>query len=496
MTDTLVPTDTRPITLLIAAMGGEGGGVLTSWIVNAARSCGLPVQATSIPGVAQRTGATTYYIEIWPEKLSPDALRPVLSLAPVIGEVDILAATEYVETGRMIEAGYVTPDRTTLIASDHRVFTTHEKIAMGDGRTDLAPIKKAIDERARQKVVLDMRAASAKSGAVINAVMLGAISGANVLPVPAETFEAGIRAEGKSVEANLRGFRAGLEAATMERSTEDSAIGSSQTHSALSHTIRNEFPLASHETLEEAARRLVDYQDVAYAELYLERLGAFAKGDQELLVSVARHLAVRMGYEDIYRVAQVKVRPERLARIRAETGAKDRDTVRIREYFKPRLSEISDALPAAPGRWLKSMAGQYPGLANKSWPMLIETTSVTGYLRLWVLWKLRRIRRSTLRYGIEKQAVESWLDLIQKACQTNHLVAIEISECAGLIKGYGDTHEHGMRSYAAIFERLIDPAVAGNSFTDELAARIASARKAALEDPDGVALMETLENAA
>ena len=56
----------RPITILIAALGGEGGGVLTDWIVAAASQLGFPVQSTSIPGVAQRTGATTYYIEIVP----------------------------------------------------------------------------------------------------------------------------------------------------------------------------------------------------------------------------------------------------------------------------------------------------------------------------------------------------------------------------------------------------------------------------------------------
>ena len=64
------PSMSAPVTLLIAALGGEGGGVLTGWIVDAARRAGLPVQATSIPGVAQRTGATTYYIEIWPEALA------------------------------------------------------------------------------------------------------------------------------------------------------------------------------------------------------------------------------------------------------------------------------------------------------------------------------------------------------------------------------------------------------------------------------------------
>ena len=40
----------RPITILIAALGGEGGGVLTQWIVSAAAQAGFPVQSTSIPG--------------------------------------------------------------------------------------------------------------------------------------------------------------------------------------------------------------------------------------------------------------------------------------------------------------------------------------------------------------------------------------------------------------------------------------------------------------
>ena len=32
----------RPITMLIAALGGEGGGVLTQWIVSAAAQAGFP----------------------------------------------------------------------------------------------------------------------------------------------------------------------------------------------------------------------------------------------------------------------------------------------------------------------------------------------------------------------------------------------------------------------------------------------------------------------
>src|SRR6266511_980393 len=101
----------RPITILIAALGGEGGGVLTDWIVAAASRAGFPVQSTSIPGVAQRTGATTYYVEILPVPArSLTKGRSVLALAPGIGDVDIVLASELMEAGRAIAAGFVTPD--------------------------------------------------------------------------------------------------------------------------------------------------------------------------------------------------------------------------------------------------------------------------------------------------------------------------------------------------------------------------------------------------
>ena len=59
--------EARAITIAILAMGGEGGGVLADWIVDLAEQAGYLAQLTSVPGVAQRTGATIYYLEIFPE---------------------------------------------------------------------------------------------------------------------------------------------------------------------------------------------------------------------------------------------------------------------------------------------------------------------------------------------------------------------------------------------------------------------------------------------
>ena len=54
------PQRTRPITIAILAMGGEGGGVLADWIIDLAENNHYLAQLTSVPGVAQRTGATIY----------------------------------------------------------------------------------------------------------------------------------------------------------------------------------------------------------------------------------------------------------------------------------------------------------------------------------------------------------------------------------------------------------------------------------------------------
>ncbi len=117
------------------ALGGEGGGVLADWIVDLAQHGGYLAQATSVPGVAQRTGATVYYLELFPKAAAQAAGRdPVLALMPMPGDVDVVLASELMEAARAVERGFVTPDKTLLIASTHRVFAMTEKIALADGR--------------------------------------------------------------------------------------------------------------------------------------------------------------------------------------------------------------------------------------------------------------------------------------------------------------------------------------------------------------------------
>jgi len=211
-----------------------------------------------------------------------------------------------------------------------------------------------------------------------------------------------------------------------------------------------------------------------------------------MLAETARHLAVRMSFEDVIRVAQAKVDPARFARIVEELQIGPHDPYAIVEFLKPGIEEICALLPPALARRILGWSVRKGWLNRVYWGMEINTVSVTGYLRFWLLSRLRSWRPRTYRFGEEQKAIEAWLDLIVEAAKRSTDLALEIAQCARLIKGYGDTNRHGTASYRRIEAQLIRPVLAGRIPTSEGVDAIASARTAALLDPEGESLARCL----
>lgn len=494
-------TATRPLCMVVAAMGGEGGGVLTDWIVEAAHESGLAVQSTSVPGVAQRTGATTYYVEIFPTPAAElGGLEPIFALSPSLGEVDLVVATELMEAARCAARGWSSAERTHLIASTHRVHAVAEKMEMGDGRYDSAALLRAVEAGSRNRLLFDMEQAAKSAGCIVNAVLLGAVAGSGLLPIAPEVFEAQIKAGGKAVEGNLRGFRLGLEAARGTLPTAPpTAAETKRPHPAVPGCepvlVRLEgLPPAVRPWVEEGVRRLAAYQDVRYAGLYVDRLLRLAEAgsDNAVLTSVARHLAVRMGFEDIIQVARLKSDPARLERIRAELGAAPDQPMIVRDFLKPGLEEICALLPGFLARPILAAARAGGRLDKASFGLRVNAAGVLGHASLRLLAALRPLRRFSHRWAEEQAEIESWLAAVTAAARLSPALALEVAECARLIKGYGETWRRGSGHFRRIAEQVIAPALAGRWPVPVGVDAVANARIAALSDPEGKALDRTL----
>jgi indolepyruvate ferredoxin oxidoreductase beta subunit len=500
----------RPITILIAALGGEGGGVLADWIIAAATAEGYPVQSTSIPGVAQRTGATTYYLELYPARAAElQGRRPLMTLAPAPADIDVMLASELLEAGRALLNGFVTPERTTLIASTHRIYTVEEKIALGDGRYDGARIVAAAEALAKRAILVDFHKLAANTGAMINAALFGALAGSDTLPLPRGACEQAIRSAGKGAEASLRGFALGYAAAKGVAGAGASAAqnepgaaarphapGPEAPETSLSARLRQAFPVEVHERIVQGLVRVADFQDRAYAALYLDRLEPIAQLDQarpgaekcKLTSETARFLALWMSYEDVIRVADLKSRRSRFERVRAEVQAKPGEPVRIVEYLKPGVEEAAALLPPALSKRLLAWA-EKRGLTHKlNVGIYVKTSSVTGFLLLRLLASLRPLRRMSARYAEEQALIERWLRAIAAAPSAE--LALEIALCGRLIKGYGDTNRRAKANFLRIFDTLIEGEAVADASARAQAVR--AARAGALADPEGRGLEATL----
>jgi indolepyruvate ferredoxin oxidoreductase beta subunit len=468
----------RPVSILIAALGGQGGGVLTEWIVGAATHAGYPAQATSIPGVAQRTGATTYYVEVFPERMEAGGAEPVFSLYPTPGDVDVIIASELLEAGRTIEMDYASPGRTTLVASTHRLFSIAEKSVPGDGIYRSEGLEAAARKLSRRFVGFDALTAARQHQTEVNALLLGALSATGVLPMTAADFEAAIREGGVAVERNIRGLKAGQElvaagpvgttAPAVERAwaivkaERAAALGPrGAAFLGLATRTEAEFPESLHPTLGEALARLIDYQDARYAELWLERVRRVHALDPgaRLTRVFARRLAVWMTYEDAIRVADLKTRRGRFERIRRENAAPAGSVVVITDYLKPDLDELYGILPAAIG-------GPIARWAERRWPdgrpaigQHVKTTSVLGFLRVWLLARLRWLRPSSLRRQREFALMSRWEDAVLAAAPLGAALAAEVAELANIVKGYGEVRRRLSGALARFLDDTVRPAI-------------------------------------
>ena len=423
------------------------------------------------------------------------------------GRVDVVVASEWLETARMMERGFVTPELTTLIASTSRVFTTQEKMHGADGRFDPERIRTLALTLAKHAVLMDMEALTLEHHTVVSAVMFGAMAGAGVLPWSDELSEAVIRASGKGVKASLAAFAAAkaqasqvmtsaaVDTSSSARGQHDAAGTASRPSPSTTHaSMHATGPTSLAQLIELGAERCEDFQDARYAQAYRQRLhDALPAGELDatqtaLWSDAARQLALWMCFEDVVRVADLKTRPERLTRIRQEAQAASTELVHVTEHFKPGVDEIAAILPARWGRRLLAWAEQKPE-RSRHMGLHIRSTSLWGYLLLRTMASLRPWRRASLRYAEEHAAIEGWWTALCALAPQSPALGQAIAQLPQVLKGYGDTQRRGREHYERLWTQYVAPALAGQLPLEEAAAQLQHALKATLAKPDTPAQM-------
>jgi indolepyruvate ferredoxin oxidoreductase beta subunit len=376
---------------------------------------------------------------------------------------------------------------------------------LGDGRADPADLLKLVGQFSRAHQVFDMAAVAKEAGTVVSAVMLGAVAGSGLFPFRREDYESVVKSGGKGAEASLRGFARAFDIVGKGRQQADfvaQVLAPAMPAGTLApqasppqHRHADLFPHTVQEMFGLGYARLLDYQGNAYADLYVQRLQQVLAAEREAdpqaahgyatTTEMARWLALWMAFDDIVRVADLKSRASRWARVQGEVKAGEDDLLKLYDHFKPGVPEFAALLPTRLAARLVAWDRKRSARGKTPWalPLKVGTHSVFGMLALRTLAGMKWLRVRGSRFAVEQQMIGEWLEGVVHGTRRGWELGHEIALCGRLIKGYGSTNERGKENLLHVLNHLAKGGAAADA-----AKAVRAAREAALADEGGKAL--------
>jgi len=481
------------ITILIPAVGGQGGGVLTEWLVQAFQLDSYEVQGIGLPGLSQRGGSTTYYLEAHPAP-EDNEQRVIFSQYPVPGDVDLILSQEFLELGRVLEEGYGSSGKTSIVASTHRIYSTHEKMPISSGIYSDDNISDLAEAFSREFIGFNALVLAKENGMGelgVNAILLGALAASGFLPLGEASYLKAIESVGIAVASNIKAFRIGWdyvktrqyeEAEGKKTQTWEQFLNeqdmrlSGKKPEAMREMVQRSlqtYPLHLKEILADALSRLIDYQGVWYAEKFLKALdvvyhidlenGGGGGGGFKIVESFAKNYALWMTYEDGIRVADLKIKSDRFKKIRSEMRVRKDQVYKVIDYLKPDAYEIYGLLPFF---IVKPIAGilntrLFKALWKRKKPITFGqkpvTTSFFGFMRLWFLTKLKFTRPISYRYRQEHKLIKKYRRAVEKFSAMNYELGVLVARSGSIVKGYGKVRRRTLRAFERFLDNIITP---------------------------------------
>ncbi len=477
------------IKILIPAVGGQGGGVMTEWLVQAFFDEHFDVQGISLPGLSQRGGSTVYYLEAHPRHKAQDK-NVVFAQYPMPGDVDVILSQEFLELGRALELGYGS-DKTTIVTSTHRIYSTLEKMPLGSGIYQEENLRRIAEEFSREFIgidALELAKINDMDELAVNAILLGALAALEILPINKASFIGAIGQVGVAVTSNIKAFEAGYDYVTSQK--KDPIGAGSQTDwddfvaeraEKLEGSKAGEFldlireriadyPDGVRQLVAESTYRLIDYQAKWYGEKYLDSVDSIYQLDKSvkadgfvLTKQYAKNLGLWMGYEDGIRVSELKINSGRFKQIMEGMRIKPGQVFRVVDYLKPDAEEVYGLFPnilVAPimavvnSRVFQKIVGKRKPLTMGQTP---TTTSFTGFMRLWFLTKFKFIRPYSYRYKQEHRLIKKYDAAIRTFAALDYNLGVLIASSASMIKGYGRIRRRTIDAFLRFIDNIMVP---------------------------------------
>ena len=469
--------------ILIPAVGGQGGGILTEWLIKAFEAENYDVQGISLPGLSQRGGSTTYYIEAFPNDNNTEI---IFSQYPLPGDIDLILSQELLELGRVLKEGYGS-DKTTIISSTHRTYSTQEKLPISSGIYSEEVLTNFAKEFSGEFIGIETLELARQNGMdelAANAILIGALSSAGLLPLRKESFQNAIESVGIAVKINLKAFDVGYDHALNNKTGSGAGVDKSDfENNELKYISANDrekietaissltgfYPDFLVPLISEAVVRLADYQGFWYSDKYLSYIDRIRTIDDsnpnqdfKLCENVIKNLALLMSYEDGIRVSELKIRDERFKRIKEEMMIKDNQVFSVVDYLKPDAEEVYGLFPnfmIAPAVYLIN-TGAFKIIWRKKEPLTISqkpvTTSFFGFFRVWLLSKLRFMRPYSYRYRNEHRIIDIYLDSVDKYARVDYDLGTLVSRSGSVIKGYGRVRRRTIEAFLRLNKNVLE----------------------------------------
>ena len=522
----------RSVRVLIGTVGGQGGGLLCDWFVRGLLHAGWNAQSIGLLGLSQRAGSVIYYVEAAPQA----DVAPLFSSYAVPGDVDLVLSQEFLELGRILQGGFA-KEGCTIVANTYRYLGTLEKMPAEGGVYPTSVIKRAAEELASDSYLFhaqDLVVEAGLSHLSSNAALLGATVASKSFNLPAEPFERAIRESEVSVADNLKAFKLGYDGmrnGTLPRSQfrEAPTLDWQQIaddrekklpkrdatgYRSLLHEAQARLPTALNRTLAEALYRLIDFQHLAYARAYVDRVVAMLEtekkaggGDETfpLTAAFARWLAEWLTYEDGPRVAQLKTRKSRFQQLRKEHQVKPGDAYLVEDFLAPDPPQLYGMLPVPLARLVRNLGHRWRAdFDSISIPMRVATSRVWGYYTMRVTAGMRRFRLGSYRHQQELILIDRWETAVRRWAVESIGLGVLAAEGARVIKGYGHVRdkaladlwtflEDGLPLLKTLDERGADTAGLGESALTTIASEAGKGNagievlRKALAEPDKAA---------